>query len=87
MAANAERRLVHMLKLEDDHPVDYSVPDFGLAHETRYTLNNIAKAEKQYKHKLNFMNDPDPAEDHPVNYNVANFGVDEDIKTTQSNIG
>ena len=46
LSANAPRRLAHMLKEEEDHPMDYTVPNFGLAHETRYTLNNIKNAEK-----------------------------------------
>ena len=74
-----------MLKEEDDHPMDYKVPDFGLAHETRYTLNNIQNAEKKYKHKLNFMNDPDE-DDIPRGYKVADFGVDPEITTTLANM-
>ena len=60
LLANASPYEAHMLPPDKDHPVDYPVADFGLAYETRYTLNNIKKAEKKLKHKLNFMNDPDP---------------------------
>ena len=88
LSANAPVREAHMIPYEEDHPMNYAVPDFGLAHETKYTLNNIKNAEKKLKHELNFMNDPIPPveEDHPMNYPVADFGMDPDIKTSLSNM-
>jgi len=89
LSANAPVREAHMIPYEEDHPMNYEVPDFGLAHETKYTLNNIKNAELKLKHNLNFMNDPLPAveESHPVNYAVADFGMDPEIKTSLSNMG
>ena len=87
LLATANPLLVHQKPAYSDHPVDYFVPDFGLAHETQYTLNNIKKTEKKLKHKLNFMNDkPDPKDEYPMNYKVANFGQDPEITTTLSNM-
>jgi hypothetical protein len=57
-----------------------------MAHETRYTLNNIKNAEKKLNHKLNFMNDPLPKDDHPVDYKVADFGIDRDIQASIKNM-
>jgi hypothetical protein len=74
LSAGATVREVFQIPMYSDHPVDYAVPDFGIAHETRYTLNNIKNAETKLKHKLNFMNDPLPTDDHPVNYATADFG-------------
>lgn len=89
LSADAPVREVFMIPYEKDHPVDYPVPDFGLAHETKYTLNNIKNAEIKLKHKLNFMNDPVPPtdDDHPVDYKVPDFGMDPDIKTSLYNMG
>jgi len=83
------KRLEVFQKLDTaDHPVGYVVPDFGLDHETQYTLNNIKNQELAMKHKLNFMNDPIPAveESHPINYAVADFGMDPEIVTSLRNM-
>ena len=88
LSANAPVREAHEIPYEKDHPIDYPVPDFGIAHETKYTLNNISNAEKKLKHKLTFMYDPiPPVEDaHPMNYPVPDFGMDPDIKNSLSNM-
>ena len=88
LSANAPVREAFMIPYTKDHPMDYPVADFGLAHETKYTLNNIQNAEKKLKHKLNFMNDPvPPVEDnHPMDYPVADFGMDPEIKTSLKNM-
>jgi len=77
-----------MIPYTEDHPMDYKVADFGIAHETRYTLNNIKNAEIKLKHKLNFMNDPVPPieDDHPMGYKVADFGMDPEISTSIKNM-
>jgi len=68
LAKNASTLLVHQKPAYGDYPVDYAVPNFGMAHEMRYTQDSIAKAEAQYNHKLNFMNEPLPVDNdgqHP----------------------
>jgi len=89
LANNTPVREVFQIPYEADHPVDYVVPDFGIAHETKYTLANIKNTEIKLKHKLNFFNDPVPPkeESHPVNYKVADFGMDPDIITSLANMG
>ena len=68
LAKDASPLLVHQKPEYSDYAVDYKVPNFGMAHEMRYTQDNIAQAEAQYKHKLNFMNEPLPVDNdgqHP----------------------
>ena len=67
-------REVFMIPHEKDHPIDYAVADFGMDHETKYTLKNIGNSEKTLKHKLNFMNDDLKLDEYPVDYPVASFG-------------
>ena len=88
LSSGAPVREVFQIPYEKDHPMDYAVPDFGIAHETKYTLNNIKNAELKLKHKLNFFNDPVPplADDHPMNYKVADFGQDPEITTSLNNM-
>ena len=37
--------------------IDYPVPDFGVAHEIRYTENNLKMAEAEAKHKWTIAKD------------------------------
>jgi hypothetical protein len=89
LLSNSKVLEVHQKPIYSDHAVDYAVADFGLDHETRYTLNNIKLTEALMKHKLNFMNDSGvPAEDDfNKDYKVADFGVDDDVKNVGAAIG
>ena len=67
-----------------DHPKDYYVPDFGVDHDVKTTLNNAGAAEKQYGHFWDATKKaPEP---HPVDYFVPNFGKDKIMITTEKSI-
>ena len=50
LSANASPLEVQQRPAYADHPVDYFVPDFGMAHEMIYTENNISNTEKVLNH-------------------------------------
>jgi hypothetical protein len=88
LLSNNKRLEVFQKEVYADHPVDYVVPDFGMDHEIKYSLNNTKNTETKLKHKLNFMNDPVPPieDNHPMNYPVADFGMDPEIVTSLKNM-
>jgi len=86
LALDASPLLINQKPAYVDHPVDYFVPDFGPAHEIRYTLNSIKTAEKAQNYTIGASFGWKPKEDVPRDYFVPDFGVDEDILGVQSAI-
>lgn len=86
LSADASPLLVHQKPAYAGHPVDYFVPNFGPAHEIRYTLNSIKTAEKNQNYTIGANFGWKPKDDVPRDYFVPDFGVDEDIKNVQSAI-
>jgi len=63
---------------DDEYPMDYAVPNFGLDRDIQATHDHIGNAELRLNHKLLFAENK--ADDYPVDYGVANFGLDHDIR-------
>merc|ERR1712195_227210 len=70
LSANASPLEVQQRPAYADHPVDYFVPDFGMAHEMIYTENNIKLQENACQSPRKCERDPLPKDDHPVDYKV-----------------
>ena len=86
LAKDASPLLVHQKPAYSDYDVDYFVPDFGMAHEMRYTQDSIKQAEQQFGHEIKADWKDTAAPGNPRDYFVPHFGVDEDIKNTKSDI-
>ena len=87
LSADASPLLIHQKPAYAGQPIDYFVPDFGVAHEIRYTQNSIKQAEKNAGQAIvaDFKWKP-TGPDVPRGYFVPDFGVDEDIENVQSAI-
>ena len=74
----------HKLKFEDtkedEYPVDYFVPNFGVDRDIGATQGHISAAENDLHHKLTFAERKE--DEYPVDYPVPNFGMDRDIQAT-----
>lgn len=86
LSAGASPLLVHQTPSYSSYPVDYFVPNFGAAHEVRYTASSIAQAEKAANHTI--VADFGWKAKDPIarDYFVPHFGVDEDIQNVQDAI-
>lgn len=73
-------------KAAKTHPMNYSVPNFGLDHDVKSTFGSISQAENSLNKKWVPQLKANLPKPHPTNYPVANFGMDHDIKTSLSNL-
>ena len=63
---------------------DYTVPNFGIDHDIKWTDASISNAEKKLKHKWTPKEKGDPV--GPKDYTVPNFGMDRDIIDSNVNL-
>ena len=74
------------------HPINYSVPNFGVDSDIADSQANLKNTEKRLKHKLNLVKGGNVAtgvdnfDNHPMNYKVPSFGMDQDIKDSLKNL-
>jgi hypothetical protein len=69
------------------HPVNYSVPDFGVDQDIKNVSGAIAQSEKKLNKKLHAdFGATDSNVATPRNYVVPDFGKDQDIIRTQGSI-
>merc|ERR1712091_450308 len=68
------------------YPQDYGVPNFGVDHDVRHTLESMSGEESRQGHQ--WVGPPaKPPPGPPQNYFVPNFGRDADINDSIKNLG